>query len=144
MTIDKALVLFFLATVILCTTARADNNARLSDLEYAKKEYVEKSPAFTEEAKAKALKFIAELRSKSATMTNAQFVLAVGSISAFADNAHDMFWQDEGAWVPTLRLPVRMIWFPDSLIIARAAPEQSVLLGASVVTIEGLTPAQLM
>ena len=107
-------------------------------------EYVYKSPAFTAEARTKAENLIKKLQQQATSMTDAQFAFALARIAGLADNAHDTFDLGDGAWFPTLRLPVRMIRFPDQLIIARASPEQADILGASVVSIEGLTPSQLM
>lgn len=138
------LMICFFAAVAVGMASEANKKSRLSDLEIAKREYVDKSPAFTEEARASAVKLITELRGQVASMTDEQFLFALARIPALADNAHDTFYPDDGAWVPTLRLPVRMIWFPDALIIARAAPEQASLLGASVIALEGLILSQLM
>lgn len=135
-------ILVFFASLFSAYASELDSNGRVSDLEFVKTEYVEKSPAFTAEARTKAEALIKELQQQANSMTDAQFVFALARIAGLADNAHDMF--DPEGWFPTLRLPVRMIWFPDQLIIARAAPEQADLLGASVVSIEGLTPTQLL
>lgn len=135
------IVLLFCVAVFV-SASNQDAKGRVADLEFAKTEYVSKSPAFTAESRAKAEALIKELQQQANSMTDAQFVFALARIAGFADNAHDMF--DPEGWFPTLRLPVRMIWFPDQLIIARAAPEQNDILGASVVSIEGLTPSELM
>jgi hypothetical protein len=39
---------------------------------------------------------------------------------------------------------LRILWFPDALVIARAGPECSDLLGARVETLEGLAPEELL
>jgi len=117
---------------------------RLADLDLAQREYVDKAPAFSAAARDQAHMLIVDLRARSAEMSDAEFVLALARIAGLADNGHDTMHVGEGGWSPKLRLPVRMIWFPDALVIARAAPEAADLLGASVMTLEGLTPDELM
>jgi hypothetical protein len=45
--------------------------------------------------------------------------------------------------MPSTRLPFRMIWFPDALVIARASPAYAELLGARVEAIERMRPKAL-
>ncbi|HSE40210.1 MAG TPA: hypothetical protein VLH08_05545 [Acidobacteriota bacterium] len=136
--------ILFLSLVSSIYGSDQDSKGRLADLEFAKREYVQKAPAFTGEARTKAETLIEQLKEQVNSMSDAQFVFALARIAGLADNAHDMFDLGDGAWSPNLRLPVRMIWFPDQLIIARASPEQADILGARVVSVEGLTPSQLM
>ena len=117
---------------------------RLTDLATLQREYVDKAPAFSPAAREEAHALIAEMRSQVAAMTDAQFVLALARIAALADNGHDIMHLGDGSWSPKLRLPVRMIWFSDALVIARAAADSAELLGASIERIEGLTPEELM
>ncbi len=72
-------------------------------------------------------------------MTNAEFLLAIARIPTFADNGHDVFNSGEGACWPDTRLPFRLVWFPDGLVIAGAAPELSELLAARLTGLEGLS-----
>ena len=77
-------------------------------------------------------------------MSDAEFLVAVARIPAFADNAHDVFDSGDDSWWPDTRLPVRLVWFPDGLLVARAAPAYAALAGARITRIEGLTPAELL
>jgi hypothetical protein len=77
-------------------------------------------------------------------MSEAQFLFGVASVAALSGNAHDGIAVGQGEWQPTLRLPVQMLWFPDGLIVARAAPQHVDLLGARIVSVEGMTPERLM
>lgn len=138
------ILVFFSWLFSSVNASETDSSGRLADLEFAKTEYVNKSPVFTAESRTKAETLIKDLQQKANSMTDPQFTFALARIAGLADNAHDMFYPGDGAWSPTLRLPVRIIWFPDQLIIARTSPEQTDILGASVVSIEGLTPSQLM
>ncbi len=140
-------LIFGVLIAISCDMASGASNpatSRLTDLEIAQREYVDKAPAFSPAARQKAHALIADLSSQAPAMTNAQFQLALTRIAALADNGHDTVHFGEGSWSPELRLPVRMIWFSDALVIARAAPDAAELLGASIESIDGLNPEELM
>jgi hypothetical protein len=141
--------LIALSALLIASAALSEQPAqdaatgRLADLAVAQRDYVDVAPAFSPQARRTAHALIAKLRSDAPAMTDAQFALALMRIAALAENGHDNAELGDGAWRPTLRLPVRMIWFPDALVVARAAPEHAELLGATVLAVEGLTPAQL-
>jgi hypothetical protein len=117
--------------------------SRQADLAYARSEYVSRTKALTTEQRRRALAYLEEIGPRVAPMTDAEFLLAIARIPAFADNGHDVF--DSGdAWWPDTRLPFRLVWFPDALVVARAAPEHSELLGARITHIEGLTPERVL
>jgi hypothetical protein len=88
--------------------------AQIDDLEFARKNYVMKSKAFSPINRRKALTFIDRLEKRSGSLSNEEFLLAVMQIAAFARNGHDSF-DDADGWVPSTRLPLRMIWFPDAI-----------------------------
>ena len=117
---------------------------RQADVAYARSEYVLKSLALSPEARSRALAYLEQLGSRVATMSEAEFLLAMARVPAFADNAHDVFHSGHDAWWPETRLPFRLVWFPDGLLVARAAPERQELLGARITRIEGLTPERLL
>ena len=73
-----------------------------------------------------------------------EFLLTALQIAGYADNAHDVLNDEDGAWYPEARLPLRMIRFPEGWVVARAAPEYVDLLGAIVLRIEGKTPASVL
>jgi hypothetical protein len=118
--------------------------SRLRDLDLVESDYVDQSPAFPATAREQAHALIAELRGRASAMTDAQFVFALARIAALADNGHDTIHLGRDSWSPKLRLPLRMIWFEDALVIARAGPEAAELLGATIERLEGLTPDELM
>lgn len=120
------------------------STSRLHDLDVAQSDYVDQSPAFSSTAREQAHAFIAELRDRASGMTDAQFVFALARIAALADNGHDTIHLGKDSWSPKLRLPVRMIWFEDALLIARVGPDAAELRGASILKLEGLTPDELM
>jgi hypothetical protein len=118
--------------------------ARIADLEVAKSSYVLKSKAFTPQARQHALALIADLEHRAGALSDAQYLIGMMEIAAAAQNGHDSLDIGDGAWTPATRLPLRLIWFPDGIVVARAAPELAGLLGARVVRVEGLTSAQLL
>jgi hypothetical protein len=125
--------------------AAADSAAdRSADLDALTREYVDVAPAFSVQARADAHVLIDGLRKQAPAMTDAQFELALGRVAGLADNGHDSFYPGDGAWSPHLRLPLRLIWFPDAIVVARAAPDYADLLGAQVLSVEGLSPADLL
>ena len=135
-----------LIAISCITVARADDVSalRLADLDVAQREYVDKAPSFSTTGREQARALIAELRTRAPAMTDAQFVFALARIAGLADNGHDALHLGQGSWRPNLRLPVRMIWFDDTLLIARASPDAAELLGASIITVDGVTTAELM
>jgi hypothetical protein len=116
-------------------------DSQRADLEFARDEFVAKSLAFGEADRQRATAMIDGLIARGHTLSNEAFLLATLRIAALAGNAHEGV---HGGWLPATRLPLRMIWFPDGLVIARAAPEYAGLLGARVETIEGLEPRRLL
>ena len=73
-------------------------------------------------------------------MTDAEFLIGIARTAALADNGHDSWHPEDGAWLPDRRAPMRFFWFPDALVVARAAPAQQDLLGARVTAIDGHSP----
>ncbi len=116
---------------------------RSPDLVVLRDDYVRQSRAFTEESRREALEYVASLEARAGEMTNAEFLVGVARTAALADNGHDSWHPDEGAWLPDRRAPMRFFWFPDSLVVARAAPAQHDLLGARVKAIDGRSPELL-
>ena len=128
---------FLLGTV---PSAQADRNpnpfsyTRRGDLEIARAAYVDRSRAFSAAKRLRASRFIDRVEQRADSMSAEEFLLTILLIPAFADNGHDVLNDndDDGAWYPQARLPLRMIWFPEGWVVARAAPEVSDLLGAKV------------
>ncbi len=118
--------------------------ARRADLDVIERDYVAVAPGFTAQAQTSAKEAIARLRRDATKLDEAGFALGLARIAAYADNGHDSAYLADGAWHPALRPPFRLIWFPDALVVARAAPEARELLGASILTFEGRSPDELM
>ncbi len=130
-----------LASVAVCAfclaSSRVIGGPRAADLEVARSAYVLKSAAFPPEGRERARAFIDNTVTSADAMTREQFLLSVLRIAAFADNGHDTETDSGDAWWPTARLPVRMLWFPDMWLVARADSANADLLGGRVVSIEG-------
>ena len=74
------------------TSSRATpSQVQIDDLEFARTDYVMKSKAFSAEDRRQALAYIDGLEARSSVMSNAEFLLAVLRIVAYAHNAHDSF-----------------------------------------------------
>jgi len=110
---------------------------RRADLAVLRNDYVEKSRAFSPDARRAALEHIASLDVHAGELTPAQFLLGIARTTALADNGHDSWHPDEGAWLPKRRAPLRLLWFPDALVVARGAKQHEDLLGARVTAIDG-------
>lgn len=118
--------------------------ARIADLEIAKTNYVLKSKAFTPLTRQRALALISDLEHRAGALSDAQYLIGMMEVAATAENGHDSLDIGDGAWTPATRLPLRFLWFPDGIVVARAAPELAGLLGARVMRIEGLTSSELL
>ncbi len=132
-----------LAALSVATAADLDA-ARRADLEVARSGYVAKSMAMSPAQRSAALAYIAAIGPRVGAMSDAEFLVAVARIPAFADNGHDAFDAGNDTWWPDTRLPVKLAWFPDGLLVARAAPEYAALVGTRITRVEGLAPAQLL
>jgi hypothetical protein len=119
--------------------------SQIEDLECAKENYVLKSKAFSSPSRREALAFIDKLEAQSEALSKEKFLVSLLQIAAFARNAHDSLrFGEADAWRPQNKLPFRIIWFPDAMIIARAAPEYGELLGANAASIDGLSIDELL
>ncbi|MEO8103978.1 MAG: hypothetical protein ABI790_15755 [Betaproteobacteria bacterium] len=139
-----AVMLIVVALSFSQATSADTRTQQLEDLEIARREYVMASLAFSPEGRRNALAVIDQAKAQAGTLSNEAFMIAALRITAFAGNAHDCFNTSADSWFPATRLPLRMIWFADAMVIARAAPEHAELVGARVTAIDGKTPAQLL
>jgi len=116
---------------------------RAADLDALATAYVMKSRAFSEAGRRAALEYIDRVKPAAPGLSNEQYLLALLRITGLSGNAHDSLHTGDG-WRPSTRLPLHFIWFPDELVIARAAPGQSDLVGATVLQVDGLSPTDLL
>ncbi len=137
-----ALACALFAAATFAADDAATIGARRADLTILRDSYVRVGRAFSDSTRRDALEYIASLEARAAELTNAQFLVAVARTAALADNGHDSWHPGDGAWLPK-RAPLRFFWFPDALVIARAAPQHQDLLGARVTAIDGHTVGEL-
>jgi hypothetical protein len=134
-------IVLLLASLFAAASAIAsDWPAQRADLEFARDRFVAASPVFSKGDRKRAVATIDQIIAHGRPLSNEAFLLAMLRIAASSGNAHEGI---HGGWRPATRLPFRMIWFPDAMVIARAAPEYASLLGARVESIEGLKPRAL-
>ena len=138
--------LFAAGAVLLAPATRAAEPASgapampdyRADIATIRDDYVLKSGAFTEGTRKAALAMLASLEARSGEIRPPDFLIAVAKVTALADNGHDHWYPDEGAWQPELRAPIRYFAFPDALVVARAAPSQQDIIGARVTAIDSV------
>jgi hypothetical protein len=121
----------------------AGSASRLADLEHAKADYVTESPAFSANDRETALAFVERSRPHVESMSSEAYLLCLLRVAAIADNGHDVLNDGDDSWAPSTRLPLRMIWFPDGWVVARAAPALADLPGARVLAIDGLSSDEI-
>lgn len=133
--------LLFLAAMLAARAGFASTwDDQRADLEFARDQYVNKSQAFSKADRRRAVAMIDQVIAHGRPLSKEAFLLATLRIAALSGNAHEGVM---GGWLPSTRLPFRMIWFPDAMVIARASPQYAELLGARVESIEGLKPKAL-
>src|SRR5258705_5304862 len=118
--------------------------AQLEDLAFARTAYVEKTGALSPADRESARKLVRRMERSAGSLSSEEFAVGIMRIAALAHNAHDAFDFGDGAWLPAKRAPLRMLWFGDALLVARAGPEYADLLGAQIEQIEGRAPAALL
>jgi hypothetical protein len=115
----------------------------VEDLTLARNEYVLKSAVFNSEAREHAISFIDKATESADEMSPEQFLLCMLRVAAFADNGHDVVNIGDDAWFPDARLPIRMLWFRDNWVIARADSANADLAGALVLRVENQSSADI-
>lgn len=117
--------------------------AQLADLEVVRNEYLPKEMAYTPATRAQAEALLDRLRKQAGTLTTAQFEVGLAQVGALTDNAHSGLRLSDPRTRPLARLPLRLLWLPDALIVARATGAAADLAGARVLKIEGRSPEVL-
>ncbi len=127
-------------------TANADDGTRaaqLADLAAVRDDYLPKELAYTPATRALAQAKLRELEGRAGSLSAADMLVGLAQIGALTDNAHSGLRYRDPRALPAARLPLRLLWFPDALIVARATGEAADLAGARVLAIEGLAPEAL-
>lgn len=142
MALARTLAIVLAGAILLAPAAHAQEPPAgapdyRGDLATLRDRYVQESGAFTDGTRKAALALVASLEARAGALTPAEFLLGVAQIAAFADNGHDAWHPGHGAWLPERRAPMRYFWFPDALVVARAAPDRQDLVGARVTALDG-------
>jgi hypothetical protein len=111
--------------------------AQLQDLEVVRTEYLPKELAFTDATRAQASARLDALEAQAGRLTPAQMLVGLAQVGALTDNAHSGVRYHDPRALPPLRLPLRLLWFPEGLLVARAQGAEADLAGARIVAIEG-------
>lgn len=114
-----------------------DREAVLEDLRVARTEYLPRDMAYSPATRALAEAQLHALEQQAGELTAAQFLAGLLVVTGLADNGHSSLRQRDGAWKLGARLPLRLLWLPDGLIVARAHGEHADLAGARVLKVEG-------
>lgn len=114
-----------------------------SDFDVLRSEVVMQSGAYSEVARDAALSRIDAVQSREIPLERGELIAELMRISALAQNGHDYFDTGTG-WFPDRRLPLRLLWLADGLIVSRTAPEQAALSGSRVLRLGGKTPDEVM
>jgi len=123
--------------------SQGKQEAQSDDLAYARDKYVRASRAFSDVRREQALELISNSERRAGKLSEAEFLVGIERVAALSENAHDAVQFDEAS-IFQKRLPFRIIWFRDAMVIARAGPPVAELAGARILSVEGLTPAALL
>jgi len=142
MALARTFALVLAVAILLAPAARGQEPSPVvpdyrGDLATLRNRYIQESRAFTNETRKAALDLVASLEARAGLLTPAEFLLGVARTTALADNGHDGWYPEHGAWLPERRAPIRYFWFPDSLVVARAAAGLQDLVGARVIALDG-------
>ncbi len=97
----------------------------------------------TPAARERALALLDDAEARAATLSKPALHMRLLEVVALADNGHDTLTFGSDAARPDLRMPYRVGWFADGLVILRAAGAAADLAGARVEAIDGLAPPDL-
>jgi len=122
---------------------RSAADLRLKDLDIVRYQYVMKTRAMTPAARERALALLDDAAARAATLSKPALHLRLLEVVGLADNGHDTLSFGSDAARPDLRMPYRVAWFPDALVIVRATGAASDLAGGRIEALDGLAPAEL-
>lgn len=123
--------------------ARLPADRMLEDLAVVRDGYVAKTRAYTPQNRARAMAMVADAEARASTLSRSDLHLRLLEIAALADNGHDALSFANDAARPARRMPYRVAWFPDGLLIVRATGAARDLAGARIEAIDGVPTPQL-
>ena len=137
------LMVLTLATPAARAATPIGREAQLQDLEKVRTEYLPKEMAYSPEARRLAEAKVSELEARAGALSPSELLVGLAQVGGFADNAHSGVRYHDPQALPQKRLPLRLLWFADGLVVARASGAAADLAGARVVAVEGLSPDAL-
>lgn len=123
----------------LVAQERSVADLRRQDLGLVRYQYVMKSRALTPDARERALALLDDAEARAGAMSKPALHLRLLEVTALADNGHDTLSFGSDAARPDLRMPYRVAWFPDGLLIVRATGAAADLAGSRIESIDGVT-----
>ena len=130
-------------TATLGAQGQSAAELRRRDLNLVRYQYVLKTRAMTPAARERALALLDDAEARAATLSKPALHVRLLEVVGLADNGHDMLTFGSDAARPDLRMPFRVAWFPDGLVILRATGAAADLAGGRLDAIDGLTPTEL-
>jgi hypothetical protein len=127
------LLVFLLACPPPSPAATRDERA---DLETFRTDYIVAERAYTDATRTEALRRVSVLEQGDAPLGLPALFLGLSEIIALADNPHSHLMRT-GPMASARRLPIRMVWLHDALVVVRALAEQRDLVGGTVLAIGG-------
>lgn len=107
-----------------------------ADLEAVASGYIDQSLSFSSEARKRARAMVTDALSVQRVMAPIDYLTFLSRLVALADNGHDFLDTGDGWW-PSTRLPVRLEWLFDGLVITRGEEAYRPWMGWPIVAVEG-------
>jgi len=117
--------------------------AQLEDLRVIRTQYLPKEMAYSPATRALAEAQLERMERQAGSLSAIQFMVGLAQLGALTDNAHSGLRVRDPRVMPVARLPVRLLWLPDELIVVRATGVAADLAGARVRKLEGRSPEAL-
>lgn len=108
------------------------------DLRIAREGYVLRTRALSPAAREKALALLDDAVAHAGALNRDALHLRLLEIVALADNAHDGVTFARESARPDVRMPYRVTWFPDGVVLMRTLGDLWDLAGARIEAIDGL------
>jgi hypothetical protein len=116
--------------------------ANLQDLTYLRR-FADINRSFTPTTRAEFLAQVDALRGRAGQLSPGTLEIGVSRAVAVADDAHTNI-RGAGFGQSLNAIPIRLEWFREGLFVVQADPAHAELLGARVVSEEGLAPAAML
>ncbi len=109
--------------------------ARAQDLDYFRK-LIKIDRSFSGEAKARFTALLEDIEPRLASMSEAEFYLAIAKAGALADNGHTGI-SDQPLYRRFKTIEARLHWFADGLFVVRANARHALAVGNRVLAVDG-------